>query len=149
MNSPEVNKPVWDPELALCSYTPRFSYRCPKLAVHGVAQGCSTGVHAVREGPGGADWVGTRVGIPGYYQAPTDQGPEHAKRRQVQRSGPRNPLQGGGVGGTCCSAPRARPPSPHPSGPVGPALQALPGAGWALHRLLANKGEINVKTSEI
>ena len=45
----------------MCFYTPRFSYGCPKLTVYGVAQGCGTGVHAVR------GWGAGRVGIQGGY----------------------------------------------------------------------------------
>ena len=33
VNLPTVNKPVWDPEYGVCSYTPRFSYECPKVTV--------------------------------------------------------------------------------------------------------------------
>ena len=55
---------------------------------------------------------------------PSCQGRTTVKRRHVQRSGPRKPLAGAGVGGTCCSAPCVRPPpfGPGRHPPVGTSL---------------------------
>ena len=102
----------------MCSYTPRFSYGCPKLTVS-----CGTSVswvhrrgwYRVRAG-----WV-YRVGIQGGYtggvpsQVPTPSGGMYSG------AGPGSPT-GAGVGGTCCSAHGTVRPSTqtHHSGPKGP-----------------------------
>ena len=123
-------------------YYPRFSYRCPKYAVPvhvlgmTVVRGTVRGYGVVQAG-----WVyrvGTQVGNTGVQH----QGPEDTKRSRYQRSGPRKPLQGGWSGwvsaqrtpGPPTQPPTLRARSVHPV--------ALPVAGWALRRLLANKGEI-------
>ena len=92
-------KPSRDPEYGLCSYTPRFSYRCPETCVPRCAPCTGSVASAVYgsgygHGDGYSGWVYGWV-IPGYTQ------PARFARKESprQRSGPRNPLQGGGVGG--------------------------------------------------
>ena len=85
-----------------------------------------------------------RVGIPGgVIPVPSTKGPNTLSGGSSQRSGPRNPCRGWSGWGTAAAHPGPAHPAPTPPGP-GRSLQALPGAGWALHRLLANKGEIKV-----
>ena len=124
-------KPAWDPEKAVCSSTPRFSYRCPKVTVEAfprctreVVQPCGAVVQA--------GWV-YRVGIAGWVLGSAIPGtqPRCSRRSQVQRSGPRKPqwgwsgwYLGPGVPGSVRRRGRLL---THPPGPVGP----LRGPPWS------------------
>ena len=57
-------KPAWDPELPVCSTTPRFSYGMPKVTVSSSPH-CSTGGPGRVYRGGYGDRVGSREGIPG------------------------------------------------------------------------------------
>ena len=100
MNLNILNKPAWDPEIGVCSDTPRFSYKGPKTAV----RAGSLVVHAGVRARGGVR-VWDRVGIPGgLYRG----GTQPLREVPVQRSGPRRTLQGSGVGGTGAGIPMVR-----------------------------------------
>ena len=67
VNHPKLNKPVWDPEYGLCSYTPRFSYdvsrtviwACPRGTTDACTTGYSTGTaRRVLRDRGIGGWVG-------------------------------------------------------------------------------------------
>ena len=55
-------KPVWDPEYAMCSYTPRFSYEVPKTAVR-ACPGGSTGTAVSSSAVQGGYTGGYRGGV--------------------------------------------------------------------------------------
>ena len=123
----------------MCSYTPRFSYEvsktviwaCPRSTTDACTTGYSTGM-----GRGMAPGTGIRVGAGEGY---TGTQPATAKRSMIQRSGPRKPLQGAGVGGIMHSAHWAS--GDHPSGPVG-TLRAPPCHLLEKPRLLAYRARL-------
>ena len=130
----------------MCSYTPRFSYGCPKYAVPSGVPVPSRVVHAGVRVLGGYlgrvyGWVYGRA-IPGTQR----QGRPTTKRRQSQRSGPRKPLPGAGVGGDCCSAPGR----PHPPlrGPVW-SLQDPPWCSSSKPRLWAYRARLRSIFSKV
>ena len=91
-------------------------------------------------------WVRTgwvyRVGTWEGNTGTQHQGPLTRAEADTSEAGPGSPCQGAGVGGYLLQRPQARPPSTHPFGARSVPCWALPGAGWALRRLWANKGEI-------
>ena len=115
----------------------------PARARRGVYSGASVGGY----GTGWVYWVGipvgTREGYTGTQPAPRVRNPE---RRTDSGAGPGSP--GTGLEWVVSLQRTPGPPSPHGSphplrtlqGPTGPASLGLPGR--ALHRLLANRGEI-------
>ena len=125
-----LNKPVWDPEMPLCSSTPRFSYRCPKTAICTCPSGTQHGTAATLgtvQRPGRV--LGTGI-LGGYWEGYTGTGvlPSHTARGGLssQRSGPGSP-QGLEWWGTEAGRTGGAADGPHPPGPVSHPAGAFSG----------------------